>query len=707
MPTIKIKHNAKRKSKKQNSKHIYIKFEEQYERARNKGEFKKTSIIEKNTHPNDKIKDDYYTYINHNWIDSISKKLTETPKFYVRIDTVRITQEKVYYELLDIVKQYIKENNNKLSHSLKNVYDSMYKLDEKSGELYFEEYNAYVKKQMDSGSIYDMLADQNRNELISTGTPIAWYVYIDDKNSKIYKSIVTSPILTLYDLSLYSTDNKDDDETLKYKRAIKRKYNIYVESMFNLCLGANHKHNVSDIWDCECVMAKAMDYGISMTDEYEYNLISKKESHDKFGLDWQAFAKKLGYTNVPSSFVCTNKTYLKRMMPILIKEWNTPKWHTYFLYNCFKQAIRFHKSGKQIHYNFHGKFIRGAQSPYPADIYPIFGLSMCFNTFLTNEYNARHNNVDVVNYVEDIAGDLLIVFKRIIKRNKWLSKPTINKALLKLDKIKLLVGSPKLLREDPMLTYDNKCAFKNMVKISNWRINKYIELDGNSTDIDIPSIDWNTLSLTGKQSYNVNAFNMQNENTIYIPFAYLQEPFVDLKNQGIEYNLANIGYTISHEMSHCLDDLGSQYDEKGNLANWWTPNDKRGFRKRMGDIIKQYETCADSDGINMDATLSIGENIADISGLFICEEYLHDFHIKNKYIAQMKTLSFETFFVYIAFQSRQKIQAASIKAQLKIDPHPMEKYRVNCPLSRLKSFKSIYNIKKGDKMYWHNDESFW
>ena len=109
----------------------------------------------------------------------------------------------------------------------------------------------------------------------------------------------------------------------------------------------------------------------------------------------------------------------------------------------------------------------------------------------------------------------------------------------------------------------------------------------------------------------------------------------------------------------------------------------------------------------MDATLSIGENIADISGLFICEEYLHDFHIKNKYITQMKTLSFETFFLYIAFQSRQKIQPASIKAQLKIDPHPMEKYRVNCPLSRLKSFKSIYNIKKGDKMYWHNDESFW
>ena len=205
----------------------------------------------------------------------------------------------------------------------------------------------------------------------------------------------------------------------------------------------------------------------------------------------------------------------------------------------------------------------------------------------------------------------------------------------------------------------------------------------------------------------MNAYYLSNENTIYIPYAYLQEPFIDLNVRGIEYNLATIGYTLTHEMSHCLDDLGSKYDENGNLYDWWTPRDKKLFESRIKNIIKQYETFAEDDGILMDASLSIGESIADISGLAICEEYLQDFHNKNNYVVPLRTLSFQSFFVYIAVQSRQKIYANAIKAQLKVNPHPMEKYRVNCPLARLKLFKNIYNIKKGDKMYWGNDEPFW
>ena len=232
-------------------------------------------------------------------------------------------------------------------------------------------------------------------------------------------------------------------------------------------------------------------------------------------------------------------------------------------------------------------------------------------------------------------------------------------------------------------------------------------MDGLSNKLDVPVIDWNHMTMTGKQSYNVNAYYMANENTIYIPCAYLQQPFIDLNERGIEYNLANIGYTLTHEMSHCLDDFGSQYDENGNLYDWWTPADKKQFKSRVGNIIKQYETFAGYDGVKMDASLSVGENIADISGLAICEEYLQDVHNKNNYTVPLRTLSFQTFFVYNAIQSRQKIEDIAFKAQLKVNPHPMEKYRVNCPLSRLKLFKNIYNIKKGDKMYWGNDQPFW
>jgi predicted metalloendopeptidase len=88
-------------------------------------------------------------------------------------------------------------------------------------------------------------------------------------------------------------------------------------------------------------------------------------------------------------------------------------------------------------------------------------------------------------------------------------------------------------------------------------------------------------------------------------------------------------------------------------------------------------------------------------------EYLRDFQQKNDNEIPIWAISFNTFFIYIAIQARQKIFSEAIKAQLKTNPHPMDKYRVNCPLARLEIFRSLYNIKKGDKMYWHSTDTIW
>jgi len=127
----------------------------------------------------------------------------------------------------------------------------------------------------------------------------------------------------------------------------------------------------------------------------------------------------------------------------------------------------------------------------------------------------------------------------------------------------------------------------------------------------------------------------------------------------------------------------------------------------VSDVIKQYETFASYDGIKMDASLSTGENLADIAGLGICNEYLRDFQDKNSDIAVIRELSYKIFYIYIAIANRQNIFKKAIKSQLIINPHPMNKYRTNCPLTRLKIFRSIFNIKKGDKMYWHNTDTIW
>lgn len=656
---------------------------------------------------------DYYTYINYNWIHKQTKELARNKKFYVQLDNFRITQEKVYYELMDIVKEYIKTNDTAKSRAIKNLYECMLHLDDKEAEDQVLLTQSVIEKaidtDVDNANLYWLLAQINQNEVLSWGCPISWTVAKDQKRSTIYKSTISPPQLTIYDYTLYIEDETVDAQTKKYRRKLKSKFLEYVEAMFDVCLGKGHGQKAGDVWDVEYELLTAMGCDSVKNESKEYyNVVTKEDALSKYGFDWARLATEIGYDKVPNTFICTNLSYLKCIMQILTKDgaWKTPKWKTYFMYIIFRQIMRFHKKWRLIYWEFHGKFVSGQSVPWPDEIYPIFGLSLCFNTFLTNEYVRLNQRPDHVKYVTNLSNDLLTVFKRIIKRNTWLSPKTKKYALLKLDHIKLMVGNPTLLREDPILQYTSRGAYQNIKRIAWWRTKKLISIDGTAHPGDIPTIDWEQFKLVGSQAYVVNAYYTPVENTIYIPLAYLQKPFIDLDERGIEYNLAHIGYTLCHEMSHCLDDSGSKYDHKGNLHDWWTKEDRHTFNQKVKDVVKQYETFAMYDGIKMDGTLSIGENLADIAGLTICMEYLRDFQHKNDDIVPIKSASFQIFFVYIAFQARQKILDKAIQAQLKVNPHPMDKYRVNCPLARLELFRNIYNVKKGDKMYWPSTD-FW
>ena len=657
-------------------------------------------------------RNDYYTYINYEWITNQTKQLQKTNKFYVQVDSFRIAQEKVYYELIDITKEYIKNNHGPKAIQIKNVYNSMLHLDEKAAEEVVKYTIEHIDKYIEDNDLYKLLGQINQNETISWGCPIVWNVMKDEKHSDTYRSNISQPQLTVYDYVIYIEDNTADQATQKYKRIFKSKFLDFVKKMFNACLGKGHGLRAKDVWDVEYELLITMGCNSVKNESKEYyNVVQTNESLEKYGFDFARLAKEIGYSKdkIPTKFTCGNLSYLKCIMELLEKDdaWRSKKWRTYYYYIILRQIMRFHKKWRLIHYDFFEKFIKGQPLPWPSEIYPVFGLSLCFNTFLTNEYVRRNKKTEYIDYVTKLGTDLLEVYKRIIKRNTWLSPKTKKYALLKLEHIKLIVGNPILLREDASIDYDSKGAYQNIKKVAMWRTNRFIELDGKKSEIDIPSIDWEQFKLTGSQAYIVNAYYTPVENTIYIPLGYLQKPFIDLEERGIEYNLAHIGYTLGHEMSHSLDDMGSKFDYKGNLHNWWTAEDLHKFDLKVKNVIKQYETFAAYDGIKMDGSLSTGENLADISGLAICMEYLRDFQEKNSDIVPIKSLSFQAFFVYIALQARQKIFDKAIKAQLKVNPHPMDKYRTNCPLARLELFRSLYNIKKGDKMYCESTDTIW
>jgi len=652
------------------------------------------------------IKNDFYGYVNDEWFKQNDIENKEK-KYYVQVDNFRIMQEQVYYKLISYVKDYIKQNpKDKKAIALNNVYKSLVNNTIKTMHNHVEAVLVQLDTFVEKEDMYGLLAMVNSNETISWCSPIQWSLTPDEKNVKQYISHLNFGRLGIYDYLIYIDDLPTDNaETKHYKKLVKKEYLHYIGEVFKACLGTARaaKYNPQDIWDVEYSLLLEMgcDEHIK-SDPNFYNKINSHELETKYDFDWTTFTKKLGYSEPPKNVVISSLNGFKCMVRLFKENWNSTKWQTYWLFIQFKQMIRFEDSLRHIHYNFYNKFLEGQPAQMPSEIYPIFGMSLLFNTFLSEQYVEHNYNSLYVNYVKHLVDDLKELFITKISINTWLSPSTKKAALAKLNKLTIMVGKPENLRYDPLFDYVDDDPLYNVGLLLRWKHKKYIALEGKPV-IDIPDFDWNVFKIVGTQCYMVNAYYRPNSNSIYVPLAYLQKPFIDLEERGLEYNLVYIGYTLGHELSHALDDTGSKYDADGNLNNWWTDADRNAFKDKIKDVIKQYETFAARDGIKFDAEMSVGEDLADISGMALVEGYLLDNQIINDEIIKIKKMNLAKLYVNLAIQGQQKIYKRAVKAQLKMNPHPLEKYRVNCALARLELFKTIYGIKKGDGMWWNND----
>jgi putative endopeptidase len=654
-------------------------------------------------------KDDFYNYVNKGWLTNratSSIKLKKDQGYIVEIDSFRLTQDKVYKELNDIIHEYVKNNKNRKGENLHNFYRSALKgLDEptlKEEALKFVEYYDELRK--DKKNIWKLLAFLNRNEIISPTTPLSFGVAQDNKNSKINTCYIYPHTFFLTDINVYY----DDGTEVAYKKKFRDEYFETSRKLFNECLGKNNL-------DCKAPFTVAQKmFNALGCDSIKgasdgYNVVTEKDALEVYQFNWSEFCKELGFTKVPSTFVCSNLNYLNCCTDLMLKEWDSDEWKSYWVWTYIRFLARISQSKiNRIYWDFAGAYSRGLAEEADNDTLATIYTSFAYNKFLTKEYVDKFENPIIVKYITDLYSDIIQVFQRIVSRNKWTTNKTSINAVKKLEKIKFIASHYPYdeIAEDPDLEYDNN-FYDNLMKVLNWRNKYYIHLVGKPV-IEMALIDWAQTppKLVGTQAYVVNAAYTPSKNNIFVNLGYMQKPFVDL-SQSLEYNLARVGFTVGHEMSHCLDDWGSQYDADGNLNDWWTPEDKKKYKEIQNGVIKQYEAWAKRDGINFNASGSIGEDLADISGLANCDEFLRQYLHKEKKIASQQSQSFREFHLEFAVQQRQKIPKKAMSAQLKTNPHPPDVYRTNVPLSRSLIFVSNVNVKKGDGMYWKDNTSVW
>ena len=197
----------------------------------------------------------------------------------------------------------------------------------------------------------------------------------------------------------------------------------------------------------------------------------------------------------------------------------------------------------------------------------------------------------------------------------------------------------------------------------------------------------------------VNAYYDPQNNNINFPAGILQPPFYDAKADNAA-NLGGIGAVIGHELTHGFDDQGRQFDFRGNLENWWTPEDNKEFTKRAECVVEQYGQYSPVEGVRLNGKLTLGENVADNGGARVA--YMAPLEgLAKKTINPEKLAGFtpeQRFFFGWAQVWRANIRDEALKMRLGTDPHSPSKYRCNGPLSNTPEFQKAFGVPDGAPM---------
>jgi putative endopeptidase len=290
--------------------------------------------------------------------------------------------------------------------------------------------------------------------------------------------------------------------------------------------------------------------------------------------------------------------------------------------------------------------------------------------------------------MDELVNNLSLAFEARIKKNEWMSDTTKQRAIVKLNAFLKKIGYTSKWKNFDDVTINKEDFFGNLLNINKHDIKEEIE----KIDKAVDKTEW------GMTAPTVNAYYNPTFNEIVFPAGILQFPFFDA-NADDAINYGAIGMVIGHEMTHGFDDQGAQYDEKGNMNNWWSKDDNAKFKVKTNGIVKQYDAYTMFGNIHVNGALTQGENIADIGGLAIAYDAFK-MTKQGKDTAKIDGFSpDQRFFLGLAQVWRVKDRDENMRTRLQTDPHSPEIFRINGPLVNFDPFYAAFNIKEGDAMY--------
>jgi len=512
--------------------------------------------------------------------------------------------------------------------------------------------------------------------------PFNYSVDADMKNTQINALYAGTPGLFLPDRTYYENNNPAYDQLMP----------IFTNMVTSLLVLADYSGNEAD----EIIeSAKKFDAAIapnvkSAEESADYTKMYNPMDFTEFAkysssIDLTKFANDL-FGKAPEQIIVTDPKYFEAFDNIVnpdtfsdLKNWMLVK---FLISTTGYLSEEFRQTGSTYSRALSGR--KAASSQKKSAFYLASGV---FGQTVGDYYAHKYFGPKAKADVEQMVRNMIKVYQQRLENNDWLGKATREKAVLKLSKLELHVGYPEKI--DPIeYKYQVTPHGEGGTLFAN--VNQFIRITKEYRYAELGKpVDRTRWDMSAN---TVNAYYDPSKNMIVFPAAILQAPFYSLE-QSASANYGGIGAVIAHEISHAFDNNGSQFDEFGNLNNWWTDEDRKSFDKLADKMIAEFDGIPFAGG-KVNGKLTVSENIADAGGLSCANEAA-----KNEGDYDLKD-----FFINWARVWRMKATKEYMQLLLNIDVHAPHELRANVQVKNLNDFYTTFNVSSNDKMYLPEDK---
>jgi putative endopeptidase len=402
------------------------------------------------------------------------------------------------------------------------------------------------------------------------------------------------------------------------------------------------------------------------------------------GLDWEEYFRGAGLNNIDSFDVWqpeafTGEAALVQSAPL--ETWKD--WLAFHLIEQYSGVLP--KAFNDERFSFMGKVLSGAQQQRPRWQRGVFVVDGLLGDVVGQDYAKKYFPPQAKAEAQAMVANLITAFHKRIDALQWMNPSTKAEAQAKLSTLYVGIGYPETWHDYSNFEVKPDDAFGNI-----WRGN-LSEYQRQVARLGKP-VDKKEWSMTPQ---TVNAVNLPLQNALNFPAAILQPPFYDPKAPAA-VNYGAIGTVIGHEISHTFDTLGSTFDSKGRLRNWWTPEDLKHFEAATQRLADQYDTYKPFPDLAINGKQTLSENIADVAGISAAYDGYKASHQAAPTDAGFS--SDQQFFIAFGQNWGEKTREAALRQQVMTDPHSPGEYRA-ATVRNIDAWYAAFDVKAGEKLF--------